>query len=169
MVRFVYASLADRVQVLTPSTGSFRARASPATRPYTYGFPMLSIVSPAMLILLLRQLAGQLQDAGLFKTVTSDGHLKDKKELYQYPDTHPHKFEPASPDEAEEHGACIGCGELVWHDDKSGHVRCTVCHETYALRHLLSKKKSQFILVATKRVVLNLLFLFRFIVTTPSA
>jgi hypothetical protein len=76
------------------------------------------------------QLGNQLQEAGLF----IGGPLKDKKDLYSYPETHPHKFAPAAAEEAEEHGACIGCGQLVWHDDQSPHVRCSVCHETYVLQ-----------------------------------
>lgn len=78
-------------------------------------------------------MAHQLQDAGLFTPVTSEGALKDKKDLYQYVTAQPHKFETASAEEAEEHGACIACGQLVWHDDKSAHVRCSICHETYAV------------------------------------
>lgn len=79
------------------------------------------------------QLAHQLQDAGLFVSVTSEGPLKDKKELYSFAKTHPHKFEKGAPEEAEEHGACIACGQLVWHQDHSAHVVCSVCHETYAI------------------------------------
>lgn len=92
------------------------------------------------------KVANQLQEAGLFFPATSDGPLKDKKDLYQYPDSTPHKFLQLSPEEeyAEDHGACIACGELLWHDDKSPHLRCITCREMYRPSMIQYGKKKRY-------------------------